>query len=157
MFSPSPLHASPSLLCVSPEEDSCPSPALTCALLHVRQPPHGQLLSVVRLAGIAGRRPDALVAQSPQVSHSQLLTTRVTPQLPADLLVQLLSEGLGPGHGTHSSGRGGSPSPASILPAIPLALQAGKIRRGTSDSRQSQLICSVTSGSGAQFWSLSGL
>ena len=157
MFSPSPLHASPSLLCVSPEEDARPSPALTCALLHVRQPPHGQLLSVVRLAGIAGRWPDALVAQSPQVSHSQLLTTTVTPQLPADPLVQLLSEGLGPGHGTHTSGRGGSPSPASILPAIPLALQAGKIRRGTSDSRQSQLICSVTSGSGAQFWSLSGL
>lgn len=73
-------------------------PTLTCELLHVCELPHGQLLGVVGLAGVAGRRPDALKAQPPKVSHGQLLAATVAPQLLAHPLVQLLSEGLGPRH-----------------------------------------------------------
>lgn len=101
-------------------------PVLTCVPLHVRQPPHGQLLGVVGLAGVAGRRPDALVAQPPQVGHVQLLAATVAPQLPADPRVQLLGEGLG--RNTPSDGSG-SPSPA-LPPAIRPA------RKHTSLTRQ---------------------
>lgn len=68
----------------------------TCALFHVGELPHGELLAVVRLAGVAGGRADAFVAQPPQVHNIQLLTAAVRPQLPADPLVELLRKGLQP-------------------------------------------------------------
>ena len=151
MFSPSPLRASPSLLCVWHEEGSRLSPALTCAPLHVRQPPHGQLLSVVGLAGIAGRRPDALVAQSPQVSHSQLLTAAVAPELPADPLVKLLGEGLGQDTG-RTAQAGASPSPAStrLLSHAPCRQRRPTEGQATGD-RLNDLQCRQRLW--AQFWS----
>lgn len=70
--------------------------ARTCALLNVGQLPHGELLGVVGLAGVAGRRADAPIAQSSQVGDIQLLAATVGPQLSAHPLVELLRKGLAP-------------------------------------------------------------
>lgn len=66
----------------------------TCGLLNVGQSPHGELLSMVRLAGIAGCWPDALIPESAQVCHTQLLTPTVSPQFSANSLMELLGKGL---------------------------------------------------------------
>lgn len=68
--------------------------AHTCALFNVRQFPHGELLSVVRLARVAGSWADALITKPAQVCDSQLLAAAVAPQLSADPLVELLCKGL---------------------------------------------------------------
>lgn len=68
--------------------------ARTCALLDVCQFPHGELLGVVGLAGVAGSRADAPIAQPSQVRDAQLLAAAVGPELPADSLVELLRKGL---------------------------------------------------------------
>lgn len=92
----------------------------TRAALHVGQFPHGELLGVVGLAGVARSRADALVAQPAQVGGVQLLVAVVGPQLPADPLVELLRKGLQPGRGVLGQRRG---TPTSVPPGAPQAVR----------------------------------
>lgn len=68
--------------------------ARTCRLLNVGESPHGELLSVVRLAGVAGSWTDALIAQPAQVGNIQLLTATVSPQLSANPFMELFCKSL---------------------------------------------------------------
>lgn len=87
----------------------------TCGLLNVGQSPHGELLSVVRLAGVTRSWSDALIPEFAQVCDTQLLPTTVSPQFSANSLMQLLCKGLGTRRerGTIKQKQPVAPSPAS--------------------------------------------
>lgn len=107
--------------------------ARTCALLNVGQFPHGELLGVVGLAGVAGRRADAPIAQPSQVGDIQLLAATVGPQLSAHPLVELLRKGLAPR--TRGGGSGRGQSPGISVPAPLHQRQAGGALAWTSQGR----------------------
>lgn len=67
----------------------------TCGLLNVGQSPHGEFLSMVRLARVTRSWPDALIPEFAQVCNIQLLTTAVSPQFSANSLMELLCKSLG--------------------------------------------------------------
>mmetsp|Transcript_75547 Transcript_75547/g.180497 ORF Transcript_75547/g.180497 Transcript_75547/m.180497 type:complete len:260 (+) Transcript_75547:65-844(+) len=62
--------------------------------VHVQQVPHGLLLPVVRLGGVARRRADALVLHLQHLLQRQLLIRRVAPQRGSDLQVDQLCKRL---------------------------------------------------------------
>ena len=67
---------------------------LTSFLLYISQVPHGDLLSVIRLAWVASSRSDALVSYPVKVWGLQCLVSAVTPQLLPHTRVELFSKRL---------------------------------------------------------------
>lgn len=67
---------------------------LTSLFTDLSQAPHGVLLCVVRLAGVAGRRSDALISNSVEVWRLQGLIWAVAPQVLSHTNVKLLGKGL---------------------------------------------------------------
>lgn len=68
--------------------------SLTGLFTDLSQAPHGGLLCVVRLAGVAGRWSDALISNSVEVGRLQNLIRAVAPQVLSHTNVKLLSKGL---------------------------------------------------------------
>lgn len=75
---------------------------LTGPFTDLSQAPHGGLLCVVRLAGIAGRWSDALISNSVEVRSLQKLIGAVAPQVLSHPDMKLLGEGLA-GRSDHKS------------------------------------------------------